>query len=647
MKYEALFQKGQIGPMRLKNRIVMPAMTMGFAGLNGEVTETLIRHYEERAKGGVGLIVTEIFKVNEEHGNAFPRQVSVATPLQHMKLREMVTRVKQYGTKIVAQLHHGGNTNMPELNGGVIYSASDVPTITQIVPTPFTTEQVEELVQAFIRGAKICQDAGFDGVEVHGAHGYLLGQFMSEYYNKRTDKYGGSFENRMRFTTEIIEGIRKTCGDQFAVLVRISAEEYLSGFQEGTITLEEGVKIAQAMEAAGAHAIDVSVCNYFSSQTAIEPYSYPAGWRKNVTQAVKDAVSVPVIGTNTIKDPAFANQLLVDGVSDFVAVGRGHLVDPEWVKKTYEGREDEIRKCIGCLYCFESLTTYGTARCTVNSKLGLYSAFDHVRKVKDEKKIAVVGGGPAGMQAASVLGKRGYKVTLYEKDSVLGGTLNVADKVDDYKFLITDLSKTLQREVELAGVKVKLNTEATPELLKDKGFKNVILAIGGTPYVPNIPGIDRENVYLANDILTGIAKAQGKTVVIGSGLTGLEVAEKLSHDGFETSIVEMMDSIGPGIYPIMLMDITNRLNAKNVQYFPGHKFVSFDGSKVEVEKLATGEKVSLDADTVVLAMGVATKCEEIKPFDEAFERVDVIGDAGKYGNVYDALMCGLVVASNY
>lgn len=647
MRYKALFEKGQIGPMRLKNRIVMPAMTMGFAGLNGDVTETLIRHYEERAKGGVGLIITEIFKINEEHGNAFPRQVSVATPLQHKDLREMTTRIHEYGTKIVAQLHHGGNTNSPEINGGKHYSASDVPTINQIIPTPFSTEQVEELVEGFISGAKICQQAGFDGVEVHGAHGYLLGQFMSSYYNKRTDKYGGSFENRMRFATEVIEGIRKACGNQFAVLVRISAEEYLSGFQEGTITLEEGVEIAKAMEAAGAHAIDVSVCNYYSSQTAIEPYSYPQGWRKNVTQAVKNAVSVPVIGTNTVKEPAFANQLLEEGVSDFVAVGRANLVDPQWSNKAFEGREDEIRNCIGCLHCFESLMMYGTTRCTVNSKLGLEKAFDGVQAVEGGKKVAVVGGGPAGMQAASVLSGRGYEVTLYEKSDVLGGSLNVADKVADYKYLITNLSKTLQREVELAGVNVKLNTPADPDLLKEEGFNHVVLAIGGTPFVPNIPGIDRANVYLANDVLTGKAKAQGKTVVIGSGLTGLEVAEKLSHDGFETSIVEMMADIGPGIYPIILMDITNRLNEKNVQYYPGYKFIGFDGSSVSIEKVDTGEKTDLEADTVVLAMGVATKGKEIEPFDNAFERVDVIGDANRYGNIYDALSSGLIVASKY
>lgn len=646
-----LFEKGYIGSCQIKNRVVMTAMTTGFAGQDGQPTEQLVRYYEERAKGGVGLIVTEIFCLNPEHGHSLGNQLSLLNPNNLPSMSRMVARVHQYGTKIFAQLHHGGSTNDPRMNNGILVAPSAIPNVSGIMPEPLTLEQIEELKQQFIMTAAMCKACGFDGVELHGAHGYLLCEFLSAAYNVREDQYGGSRENRCRLPIEILQGIRAVCGPDFPVAIRYSVDEY-DPDHPGSITLEEGVEIAKIFEAAGFDALDVSCGNYLSKYDEnIEPYSYAQGWRRGNSKAVKDAVKIPVIAINTIKDPETAEELLQEGCSDFVGVGRGHIADPEWVRKAKEGRSCDIRKCIGCLYCFESLLGTGSVHCSVNPRVGYESCFpEKPAKTGNGRKVAVVGGGPAGMQAAAVLGQRGFDVTLFEKTGELGGAMNLADKTAPYKNKITWLRDTMAGEVEKAGVKVLLNTEATVETVKALEPEAVFLAGGANPICPPIPGVEKAKVVQAYDVITGKAQVSGKVTIIGAGLTGLETAEMLiaKKNADTIHIVDMLPQIGMGMYPSIYKDVVKHYAGFPVTMLPGHMLKEVTDTGLELLKTDTQEVVSIDADYVILAMGIKPDAAVRQAYEDAFDRVVVLGENLKSpGRIAASISDGYIAAFGF
>lgn len=649
-KYKRLFAPGYIGKCRLKNRVVMPPMTLGYTELDGQASERLISFYEERAKGGVGLIFTEIFCINAEHGHAGARQLNVLHPSNVVSLSMLVDRVHRYDCKIFAQLHHGGSTNMPELNGGKIYAPSAVANVSGIVPEALTVEQIKGLVNDFAASAVACQNAGFDGVDIHGAHGYLIAQFLNGYFNQRTDEYGGSHENRARFAVEIIKAVKAACGKDFPVTIRMSADEY-SPMLPGSITLEDAVIFAQIFEKAGADAVSLSACNYYSIATAIEPATYPQGWRKNNSKTIREAVSIPVISTNTIKDPSFAETLLEEGACDFVATGRAQLADPEWCRKAKEGRDDEIRKCISCLCCFESLGTPRLCvRCTVNPRLGREYCFNE-NTVKNDgagRVIAVVGGGPGGMQAAITLAQRGFDVTLFDENEELGGSMNVITKLADYKQKIADFNETLKLELAKANVKLCLGKAVTPDDVAAINPEAVFLAAGADPIIPPIAGLDGDNVYLARDVVAGTVKPQGKVVVIGGGQTGLEAVEKMNINGIKNIVIaDMAPQIGTGMYFVVAMDLINRLMPHNPVMMPGHMLTSVGNGKVTFKKVEDGSDVTVEADSIVLSLGVRPNGALKEAFEAKFNRVVPIGDTIASGKIGDAIRTAYISAFGF
>ncbi len=636
MTYQKLFEQGRIGNLELKNRIVMPAMGCSFAESSGEAGPRMIKYYADRARGGAGLIITEITRVDDETGVGTPNQLSVTNTHVIPQLQRLVEAVHAYNTKLFVQLHHPGNQTPSRLIGGKQpVSASDVTCkVIGEQPRALSTEEVEAMVRKFVTGAVIAQKAGADGVEIHAAHGYLVSQFLSPYTNKREDKYGGSFEGRLRFITEIIYGIKAYCGPKFPISVRMNGDDFLPG----GLVLEDAVKIAKYLETLGVACINVSCGMYDSGSTIIEPSYFAEGWKKHLGAAVKAAVGIPVIAVDNIKHPSVAEALLEEGCSDFVGIARGFLADADWGLKAYLGQDKMIRKCLGCMECFRILNDGNPLGCTLNPVLGREFEYGEEKLVKNGngRKVAVIGGGPAGMQAAAVLAKRGFKPVLFEAKDKLGGTVNLA-AIPPYKGMLNEFVETQAAELEALGVEVRLNTAATMELIREAGVEAVFVAAGGTAVRPNIEGI--EKAVTAEDVLAGKEAVNGENiVVVGGGVTGLETAEWLGTMGKKAVVVEMLDKVGGNLYPSVVMHLAQEIMKRGGTIRKGKALCGVYDGKVAVKDTKSGEVSEIPADQVILAMGVRPCRPLIDELKEEFgNKVILVGDSDRTGQIYDAM----------
>lgn len=638
MKYEKLFSKGKIGNLELKNRVVMPAIGTSLAAYSGEPSKDMIAYYEERAKGGCGLIITEITRVDEEYGVSTPNQLSVTNPKHVAGLERLVQTVHKYDTKLFVQLHHPGRESHSYLiNGKQLIAPSPIPCgVCKEVPREMTTEEVEGMVKKFITGAKIAQKAGVDGVELHGAHGYLINQFLSPYTNKRVDKYGGSFTNRMRFITEIILGIRHICGTQFPVSVRISGDEFV----EAGINLDESVKIARYLESIGIDVINVSAGIYETGFTIIEPVALPQGWKQHLAKTIKSYVKIPVIAVNNIKFPETAESFLNEGVMDFAGIGRAQLADPEWTIKAASGREDTIRPCISCLHCIETCESGVKTKCAVNPRMSRELEFSNIEKDMEGKNAVVIGAGPAGLEASRTLALRGFNVTLLEKEDKIGGMVYLATKPPE-KDKLNWLIDYYNSELKKLNVAVKLNCEATVESVKAINPDVVFIATGSNPIVPPVEGVNGDNVFTVSDILgEKVELKEEKVVVIGGGMTGCEVAEFLATRGNKVSLVDMLPKFGSDVYPANMVTIMKNLNAHNVSMLTSHKLNKISDKSVSLIKLENNSPVEIEADKVVLSLGITPNKSLESIMRDNFNNVKVIGDASKPGRIAEAVREG-------
>jgi 2,4-dienoyl-CoA reductase-like NADH-dependent reductase (Old Yellow Enzyme family)/thioredoxin reductase len=631
--YDNLFSPVRIGGLEIKNRVAMTPMGVNLAAAGGGVNDDIVAFYEARARGGIGLIVSELCRVMDGLGAGEACQIAARHAGDLQGLERLVDTVHKYGTKMFIQLHHPGRNY--GLGGEQPVSASAVALPNGgTTPRALTIPEIEQIQQAFVNGAGIAQMAGADGVELHGAHGYLINSFLSPYLNRRDDRYGGSFENRLRFLFEIISGIRSACGKNFPLGVRLSAEEFLK--DKGN-DLAASCRIAAELEKAGVDFLDISSTIPDSPMFAacIEPSTFEQGWKKYMAAEIKQHVKIPVIAVANIKEPDVAEAILAEGCCDLVGVARGHLADPAWCNKAKAGKAETISKCIGCLVCFDEIEHGRHVKCSVNPTTGREREFAHPARDGAGRRVAVVGGGPAGVTAALVLQARGFHTVLFDPSPRLGGTLNVADKGIG-KEKITRLVDSMIAQVLESGMELRLGEEATVDKVKALSPCGVFVACGARPFRPPVPGIDGQHVVIAEDVLLGHAEVKGDCVIVGSGMTGLETAEVVLKAGHKTTIADMLPQIGAGAEIVVILDLKQRMAPYDPTYLPGHRLVKITDAGVDLECLESGQPVSVPAETVILALGVRPQKELADVFKAAFRDVRILGDAARGGRIVDA-----------
>lgn len=653
MKYPKLFSPGNIGNLTIKNRIVMEPLSMGVAERDQSIGDDFLAYLLERARGGVGLIILENTRVDDAHGVAAERQASMARDEHIAPLRRAADVLHAEGVALFTQLHHPGRETFSNLNGNApVWSSGSRPCgVCQQQTHEMTTAEVEQVIQLFIDGAVRTQQSGCDGVELHGAHGYLISQFLSPYTNQRNDRFGGSFEGRFEFLKEIVQGIQKACGTEFPISVRLTVDELLgpNGVKE-YLTLDDGLKVCQALEALGVAVLDISNGIYESFNALSEPMTYPQGCRTERIRRIREGTHIPLIAVNMVKEPWFAEKMLEEDLVDFVGLGRAVLADPAWALKAREGREDEINRCISCTFCFETLVSdtiagKGPVKCAVNPRAGRERLYPDYRQDGAGRLVAVVGGGVAGLEAARVLAERGFKPVVLEKSDRVGGQINVADK-PPHKEKIDWIVDYELKQLALKGVEIRTNTEATVEMLEGMKPYAVILATGAVPLRPGaIPGVELPSVHTVDEVLSGAVELRDRRVVlVGSGVTGLETAEFLCAQGNQVVLVEMLDAIGKGVYVQHYLDAMDRLKGCDITFLPSHRLVEIDPNGVVLDDLLKGKRVNLPADDVVLALGVRSVADLVAPCEQRFEKIRVVGDAEAPGRIESAVRSGFEAA---
>ena len=635
---ESVFSPYRLKGKEVKNRFTVPAMVTNYCNEDGTATERYIAYHEEKARGGWGLIITEDYAV-DPLGKGFSNVAGLWEDSQIEGHKELPKRIKKHGSTIIAQIYHAGR----QTNAGVIGPDAD-PVAPSAIACPFGTStprelsvpEIQEIVAKFADTAYRAKECGFDGVEVHGGHGYLVAGFMSMYSNKRIDEYGGNIENRMRFPLEIVKAIRKKCGEDFIIGFRISADEFI----EGGRTIEDTKVIAKELEKAGVDVIHVSAGTYASADAIVPPYQTKHGWIVDFAKEVKDICHIPVITVGRINDTFTANSIVASGKADFVAMGRPSLTDPYLPKKAEEGKINEIRQCIACNHgCLGILFSDNPIKCVLNPELGNEERGE-VKKAGTSKKIAVVGAGPSGLEAAIYAAKRGHSVEVFEKENKAGGQLYLA-AVPPGKGEISAFIAWQVNELNKLGVKINYNTKVDANYFEGKGFEEVIVATGATQIKPEIKGVDLPNVVMANEVLAGKAPVGGTVAVIGGGQVGAETAAHLAINLKAVTIVEMGAVIAPHEPLAPRWELLKTLERRKVNVMTGAAVKEIKENGVTVET-ATGT-AEIPVDTVVLAVGSKENIEIAKELENKGLKVRVIGDARSVSDVLNATTSGYEV----
>lgn len=634
MKYKKLLSPGKIGSLELKNRAIMAPMSAALGNPDGTVSDPLIAYLTARANGGVGMIITEYCFVTED-GRSSDHQISITDDDKIPGLKKLVDAVHAHGAKICLQLQHGGRRSMVRVMApSAIMKQTD-----RVTPYEMTTQDVHDLIHAFIAAAVRAKKAGFDMVEVHCSHGYLLNDFVSPSANRRTDEFGGGITGRAKVPVMIIEGIKKVCGEDYPVGVRLNGDDMVSDGNLG----RDSAALAMLMEEAGADLLDVSG-GMNGVGYGIAPAAVKTGYNTDPAEEIRRVVSIPVAVAGRINEPEYAESLLRKGDVEFITLGRALFADPEFVNKAAQGKEEEICPCVGCLQrCYGSYGHGGQFRgCMVNP----FSMRETVLKIKPaetEKKVVVVGAGIAGMEAAWTAAARGHAVELFEQGTYPGGQFRIA-AIPPHKQMLARACVYYSNMCKKYGVHMHYNTKADRELIESCNPDVVVVATGGNPLVPGIPGL-RESGCIANrEILLGRIAPGNKSLILGGGLQGAETADFMAEHGYEVTVVEMRNGIAVDDHPATQKLLLERLASNHVGLITSATVKTVYPDGVDYEK--DGEIIGLrGVDSIILAFGTRpehTLAEELEGMDA---EVVTVGDAAKAGNAVEAIYRGAVLGT--